>query len=149
MPVAITAHTLATALGCTASSGGPPPPAVALATESKADRDRDAPTTEEPLPRVIVRDSGNEPPGAITAWATRLRGRLATCKLAPGTVVQVRITRSDQHTRVELGPGLPVGDGADRCVRRALERIDDDDSFARTSPSDRASGFTALVEVAW
>jgi hypothetical protein len=135
--------------GCSAQGGAAPRDAARepwSSTVVRADPSTEA--EEQPGPRVVVlRTDGQALPAG--AWSGRLSSRLSACKLTPGTVLQVRLTRGSGRTHIELGPSAATDDAADRCVRAALATIDADGVFARPSPADRPSGFTALLQLEW
>jgi hypothetical protein len=61
----------------------------------------------------------------------------------------VRIDHREESTRIDLERSAMIGTSAGRCALEALSTVDVDDLGSRASPSDRASGFSALLRIDW
>jgi hypothetical protein len=100
------------------------------------------------LPVVGLEDPAGELSKAPDAAFAPLRDRMRECAAGRSGVVRVRIKNEKNRTSMDIEPGSSV-DGSNRCVLEALSTVDVDDALSRSSPSNRASGFTSVVRIEW
>jgi hypothetical protein len=100
------------------------------------------------LPVVGIEDPAGELSKAPDAAFAPLRDRMRECAAGRSGVVRVRIKNEKNRTSMDIEPGSSV-DGSNRCVLEALSTVDVDDALSRSSPSNRASGFTSVVRIEW
>lgn len=83
-----------------------------------------------------------------TAFAS-VPGRVKQC--APGArgTLSVRVTYSEDHTKLSVETPGPLDREARHCVLENLSVVDYDGVLPQRNPSDRPSGFSALVHIEW
>lgn len=161
-----------TLAACTPPGGPPPPPefppgagagqeptasaqqglsSAGSTASSPASAGGEAGQTTAPgalLPVVGLEDPAGDLSKAPDEAFAPLRTRMKECAAGRSGVVRVRIKNDKNRTSMDIEPGSSV-DGSNQCVLEALSTIDVDDALSRSTPSNRASGFTPVIRIEW
>jgi hypothetical protein len=126
-----------------------PEPKTAIATPVDAIPLAMPKPTPSLAPRLVVeRVEGADPHQMQQAFA-QIRQHVKDCAPRSATVLHMRLQSSDEAVRITFEPGLEASPELRRCVLEALSTVDLDDMGSRANPSQRPSGFTALLRVEW
>lgn len=100
-------------------------------------------------PRVEVDDVAGADPLSATAAILPAAGSMKECRAGSGGAIRIRIKSDKGATKMHIEDSSSLDGAARRCVLEALSTVDIDDVASHGSPSDRPSGFSSLVTVAW
>jgi hypothetical protein len=107
-------------------------------------------TGTERTSRLFVEQfEGGASAGQIERLLAPARRRVRECVPGSNGVVRVRLVRRAEGLAAELSAGQTFEPGARACLNDVLSRLDVDDALNKGSPSERTSGFTALLRFEW
>ena len=103
-----------------------------------------------PIPSVLVEDvRGSNIDYAREVFAPTQKNIKKECLAGTTGAIRVRIKADNDTTKMLVEPGSSLDGASRKCVLEALSTVDIDEILSRTSPSDRASGFSSVIKVEW
>jgi hypothetical protein len=105
--------------------------------------------TERTSRLFVEQFEGGASAGQIERLLAPAGRRVRECVPGSNGVVRVRLVRRAEGLAAELSAGQTFEPGARACLNDVLSRLDVDDALNKGSPSERTSGFTALLRFEW
>jgi hypothetical protein len=141
---------------CSIPEAGPPavprnPPPERAVTAVAADEppiSGNSNAVTQPSGVFIESVEGAEVARARATFAPVVRS-VQECRPGSGGVLRVQIRSAGEQTRYTLLPGSTLGPLGGRCALEVLSTVNLADVQSRASPSNRPTGFTALIRIEW
>ncbi len=99
--------------------------------------------------RLFIEESRGAESARLRAMFAPAETAVAECVPGSAGIVRLRITSGAAGARFTFEPNASLDPRRRRCVLEALSTIDPVGVSAGGSPSDRPSGFTALLRIEW